>query len=266
MRQIINDSIDNITIINGSNNSLPFVISIPHSGLYIPKEMNDKLNDNIILSNSDWYLKELYSFLKELGFTIIINNINRYTIDPNRELNIDNKDNFSNSLIFLKNSFSKDIYKVNLTEEEINNRINKYYKTYHNELQNQINNKLKVFNKVYLIDLHSFGKDLNTDIILGDNNHNTMNIDTFKMIKNCFIKNKFIVSDNNPYKGGYITRKYGLNNGECESIQIELSYRKYIDNREFYEEELPNINKTIMNNCQKRLKKAFISIINNTRV
>jgi N-formylglutamate deformylase/formiminoglutamase len=265
MRKIIDDSINSFSIIN-EDSKLPFVISIPHSGLYITKEMNDNLVDDIILSNSDWYLNELYSFLEELGFTIVINNINRYTIDVNRELVLNNRDNFSNLLIYMKNTFSKDLYKTNLYDEEINDRITKYYQPYHNELEKQINNKLKLFNKVYLIDLHSFGKDLNTDIILGDNNHSTMNIETFKMIRNCFIKNKFTVSDNNPYKGGYITRKYGLSNSECESIQIELSYRQYIDNREFYEEELPNINKTIMNNCQKRLKKAFISIINNTRV
>ena len=157
MRKILNESVGNITVINDRDNKLPFVISIPHSGLYITKEMNDKLNDNVILSNSDWYLKELYSFLEELGFTIVINNINRYTIDPNRELILNNGDNYTSSIVYTKNTFSKNMYKNIPDEKEIQDRINKYYKTYHDELQKQINRKLKVFDKVILIDLHSFG-------------------------------------------------------------------------------------------------------------
>ena len=262
MRKILNESINIVTVINDCNDKLPFVISIPHSGLYITKEMNNKLDDNIILSNSDWYLSNLYSFLEDLGFTVVINNVNRYTIDPNRELILNNGNNYYSSLIYMKNTFSKDIYKINPDEEEINDRINKYYKTYHNELQKQIDNKLKTFDKVILIDLHSFGKDINTDIVLGDDNHNTMNENTFDIIKSCFISSGFTVNENVPYKGGYITRKYGSINGKCESIQIELSYRKYIEDREFYEEELPKINKIIMNDCKSRLKDVFTSIIN----
>lgn len=254
---------DIIVVINGNNNKLPFIISIPHSGLYITKEMNDMLNDNAILSNSDWYLKELYSFLEGLGFTVIINNINRYVIDPNRELDLTNKDNYASSLIYLKNTFSNDIYKIIPSEEEIKDRINKYYLTYHDELQKQIDYKLKTFDKVTLIDLHSFGKNINADIVLGDDNHNTMNKKSFDMIKELFIDNGFIVKDNDPYRGGYITRKYGINSGKCESIQIELSYQKYISNRNFGEEELPNIDKVTMNDCKKKLKKVFSSIIKN---
>ena len=89
-----------------------------------------------------------------------------------------------------------------------------------------------------------------------------MNKKTFDIINNCFINSGFVVSDNVPYKGGYITKKYGHFNGKCESIQIELSYRKYIDDREFDEEELPKINEIIMNSCQSRLKEVFISIKN----
>jgi N-formylglutamate deformylase/formiminoglutamase len=260
---VLNESIDNITVINSCNNKLPFVISIPHSGLYITKEMNDELNDDVILSNSDWYLKELYSFLEEFGFTVIINNISRYVIDPNRELDLTNRDNYANSLIYMKTTFSKDIYKIIPNEEEIKDRINKYYLTYHDELQKQIDYKLNSFDKVTLIDLHSYGKNIEADVVLGDDNHNTMNKKTFNMIKELFVNNGFTVKDNDPYKGGYITRKYGMNNSRCESIQIELSYKKYIGNRDFDEEELPVIDKKAMNNCEKRLKKVFSLLLKN---
>ena len=64
--------------------------------------MNDQLNDDVILLNSDWYLDDLYLFLEELGFTTIINNINRSAIDPNRELIINNGANYTSSLVYTK--------------------------------------------------------------------------------------------------------------------------------------------------------------------
>lgn len=263
MKKILDKSVEAITIINGNNNKLPFVISIPHSGLYITKEMNDNLRDNVILSNSDWYLIELYSFLEELGFTVVINNINRYVIDPNRELKLDEGEDYSKSLIYLKTTFSKEIYKIKPRKKEIAKRISQYYNPYHAELQKQINIKLNKFDKVILIDLHSFGKNVNSDIVLGNNNHETMSKETFNKIKNCFENSGFCINENTPFRGGYITRKYGISNGKCESIQIELSYKKYIDNRQFMEEESPKVNELIMNICKDKLKETFISIINN---
>lgn len=67
-----------------------------------------------------WYLPNLYSFLKYLEITTIVNNVSRYVIDPN-------------------------------------------------------NDKLSCFNKIYLIDLHSFGKDIDTNIVLGNRNGQTLN-------------------------------------------------------------------------------------------
>ena len=261
MKKIIDDNTNIIEIINKNTNKIPIVISIPHSGLYLTEEMTEKMIDGVILANSDWYLPELYSFLEELGLTAIINNVNRYVIDPNRELIVDENNDYSKSLIYTKTTFSKDIYITLPSKNEMDNRIEKYYKKYHNELQNLIHEKEKYFKKVYLIDLHSFGKNVNADIVLGNDNNQAMSINCFNKIKKCFTENGFAVSDNHPYKGGFITRKYGSCNGKCESIQIELSYNSYIDRREFVEEEFPIINQELMDSCKKRLKKVFTLII-----
>ena len=75
---------DKIEIWNNSKNITPIIVSIPHSGTYIPQNMKNKLIDNVVLANMDWYLPDLYSFLKDLEITTIINNVSRYVIDPNR--------------------------------------------------------------------------------------------------------------------------------------------------------------------------------------
>lgn len=260
MHKIIDKNTEIIKVINKDINKIPFVISIPHSGLYLTEEMNNKLIDGVILANMDWYLPELYTFLEDLGFTVVINNISRYVIDPNRDINIRNSEKYTKSLIYNKTTFNKEMYKETLSEKEITDRINNYYKKYHETIKKLIIEKSKHFSKVYLIDLHSFGKQMEADVVLSNDNGRTMKEELVQFIKKLFIDNRFNVSINSPFTGGYITKHYGDKNGQCESLQIELSYSSYIDKKIFYEEELPHINKDVMKDCQERLQSVFKEI------
>lgn len=47
---------------NDRNHEIPVIISIPHSGLYVPDEVRNKLNEGIKLPNMDWYLPAFYAF------------------------------------------------------------------------------------------------------------------------------------------------------------------------------------------------------------
>ena len=47
-------------------------------------------------------------------------------------------------------------------------RIDNYYVPYHKEIEKLLKEKLKYFEKVYLIDLHSFGRNIGSDIVLGN--------------------------------------------------------------------------------------------------
>lgn len=210
---------DKIEIWNNSKNITPIIVSIPHSGTYIPQTMKNKLIDNVILANMDWYLPNLYSFLKDLGITT----------------------------------------HVKLEDKEINTRIAKYYTTYHQALQKLINDKLSRFNKIYLIDLHSFGKDVDKDVVLGNQKGKTFNKEYTLLIKNTLESLNFKVGLNNPYSGGYIIRKYA--NDKVETIQLELNYKKYIDNRYFVNEEFPKINKKLFIETQKELRNFFVKMI-----
>ena len=262
MHNILNEKVEKVKILNRYIHELPFIISIPHSGLYITKEMKSKLRKNVILANVDWYLPELYSFLEKLGFTVIINNISRYVIDCNRNPTKIGCNKYTESLIYTKTTFNKEMYREAPSKLEINYRVSNFYETYHKILKREILEKLKYHDKVYLIDLHSFGKQIKKDIILGNSNGKTMNKELFHYITKLFIDNGFSVGINNPFSGGYITKYYGDKNKRCESLQIELSYKSYIDKRLFHEEELPYVNKKIMQSCKKRLESIFNEIRN----
>lgn len=248
-----------IEIWNENNNKIPIIISIPHSGTYIPKNMKENLLENVVLSNIDWYLQELYSFLKDLGFTTIINNVNRYVVDINREILDNDNDSYTRSYIYTKTTFEKEMYKEFPNKEEIEHRINEYYKPYHKVVEQAIKEKLDKFDKVYLLDLHSFGKDINENVVLGNRKGETASIEFTNLIRNFLENYGFIVGINNPYSGGFITKKYAKNN--VETMQIELSYKTYIENRNFLNEEFPEINRSLFDETQQKLKNFFREII-----
>lgn len=136
----------------------------------------------------------------------------------------------------IQTTFDKDMYKNTLLQDEMTEKIDNYYVSYHKEIEKLLKEKLRYFEKVYLIDLHSFGRNVGCDIVLGNNYGKTTSNDFFEIMKNSLEKCGFIVSSNKPYKGGYITKNYREKFNNCETLQIELYYGTYIDNREFIEE------------------------------
>lgn len=255
--------IDNIEIWNKDNNKIPIIVSIPHSGTYLPVAMKEKLIDNTILANMDWYLPKLYLFLQNLGITTLVNNVSRYVIDTNREITDCKSDSYVQNYIYTKTTFNHEMYKKVLDNNEINYRIKEYYTPYHHFITNLISDKLAKFNKVYLIDLHSFGKDIEEDIVLGNKNYKTASYEFTDLIKDSLEKNEFKISLNKPYSGGYIVKKYASEN--IETMQIELSYKKYIENRIFGNEAFPKIDNNLFNKTQEKLKSLFEELIEKTK-
>lgn len=260
MRKILDEEIKRIETLNLTRHELPVVISIPHSGEYITENMQENLLENVILSNMDWYLPKLYSFLDDLGFTTIINNISRYVIDVNRNIDDNNDNSYKNMLIYNKTTFEKEMYKKQPDLNEVNDRIKNFYILYHQTINNAINEKLKYFDKVYLIDLHSFGKNVSADIVLGNDKGKTTTNYFIELIGELLEKEGFKIKNNTPYSGGYITKHYGNVIENCEALQIELCYQTYIDKREFVNEEFPNINEELFIDAQKKVKNFFINL------
>ena len=255
---ILNANTEKVQLFNENIHTYPFVISIPHSGTLLSEKMYNNLIENTILANMDWYLPQLYSFLSDMGFTVIINNISRYVIDVNRSLD-DKSSNcsYNRNLIYTKTTFDKDMYKTTLLQDEITERIENYYVPYHKEIEELLKDKLKYFEKVYLLELHSFGRNVGSDIVVGNNCGKTTSNDFFEIMKNNLEKCGFTVSSNKPYKGGYITKNYREKFNNCETLQIELYYGTYIDNREFIEEYKPTVNDNLFYNTQRKMMKVF---------
>lgn len=256
--QLLKDSEKGFEVWNETNHKFPFVINLPHSGCYVSKEMQRQMLDHVILPNMDWYLPQLYAFLKELGFTTIINKVSRYEIDPNRSLQDRSpKYTYSKNLVYWKTTFGDEIYRQQLANEEVERRIHEIYLPYHEQIQKAIQEKQKHFPKVYVLDLHSFGKEVRADIVLGNHNGKTTSDKFLQTVSNLLRAEEFIVKQNEPYSGGYITRHYGENPQVCEVLQIELSYSTYIEKRAFNKEEFPLIDQEVFDIAQEKMKHFF---------
>ncbi|WP_195200738.1 N-formylglutamate amidohydrolase [Faecalispora jeddahensis] len=158
---------------NADNHKYPVIVSIPHSGTFVPDDISSGMSPSVVLSNVDWFLKELYDFLPDMGITVISSNISRYVIDLNRDKTEDiNGEDFWTKLVHTHNAFGNPLYSKPLQPDKIQGRLKQYYYPYHTALEKLIEEKLRFYNKVLLLDLHSFCVDFiegaNEDISLSN--------------------------------------------------------------------------------------------------
>ena len=258
---------ENFTVYNGEVDELPVVIDLPHSGTFIPEDIKSKMVPELVCPNVDWFLPELYDFLPQSGFTVLQNNFHRYIADPNRDLSMtDVTGDYRYEIVYSQTTFGKQIYQTKLTAEEIEQRIDQYYRPYHAKLQELIDHKLEKFEKVYLFDLHSFAEypheDVKTeDVVLGNHFDTTSSADFREFLTKQLNQKGYTVSNNHPFSGGFITPHYG-DNKQVESIQMELAYHMYIENRYFGEEELSGVDVGTFTTAKNSLQSIFMEVLN----
>ncbi|WP_232365241.1 N-formylglutamate amidohydrolase [Lentilactobacillus fungorum] len=251
----------NYRVYNATSHQFPIVIDLPHSGTFVTESMTNQLLPTAVLANTDWFLRELYDFLPQMGLTVIENNLSRYVIDPNRDSKAEVSGNYYH-LIYEQNTFGHQLYQTPLTSQEINHRIVHFYQPYHQQLQQLLADKLAVFDQVLLIDLHSFAEYTHpsvgktADVVLGNNWGQTSSSALFCYFQTLFQSQSYRVDNNFPFRGGYITRYYGDQPG-IQALQIELRYNQYIQKRYFGEEMIDSWEPSVFNDAKQRLEFIF---------
>ncbi len=252
---------------NADNHKYPVIVSIPHSGTFVPNEIRSGMLPSVVLSNVDWFLKELYDFLPDMGITVISSNISRYVIDLNRDKTEDiNGEDFWTKLVHTHNTFGKPLYSRPLCSDEIQERLKQYYDPYHTALKKLIEEKLRFYNKVLLLDLHSFCVDFiegaNEDISLSNYNHQSSTTQSIEALRDILAKQGYKVGIN-VIRGRYILKNYKrIFKDNIDCIQVELRYSQYIDNRYYGEEELNSWNAALFIDAKTKLRIAFTKLFN----
>ena len=252
---------DTYAVLNGDCHDLPVVVSIPHSGTWLPEDIRAAMRSEAILASTDWYLPKLYAFLEKQGYTTLINRVNRYAADVNRRPGSKHPRDARGVAVYDKTTGGTSLYAEPLSPDEIARRIALYHVPYHAALRRAMDEKLARFGHVVLIDLHSFGRNIAPDVVLGTGRGTTASGNLAAKLREAMKDEGFRVAMDEPFAGGYIVHRYGSRSGSVEAVQIELNYAAYIGEHARGEVAEPIIDERLFTEAQKRLESVFAHFI-----
>ncbi|WP_146346398.1 N-formylglutamate amidohydrolase [Phaeobacter marinintestinus] len=133
------------------------------------------------------------------------------------------------------------IYSGKLSMDEANKRIDRYWRPYHEALQQLIDESNVIFGQAILIDCHSMphealdgvarGSGRRPQIVLGDRFGAAADSDVVERIEAAFSAAGLVVSRNSPFAGAFITQAYGRPSRNQHAVQIEIDRSVYMDER-----------------------------------
>lgn len=232
------------------------ILSIPHSGEYIPEDFHAYLNmenPNALNEDVDYKVDKLIDIekLRNQGIAILIAKIHRAAVDLNRPK--------EKSLLFWeKNTKGIPLKKASPDIEQSEELITKFYVPYYETLNeifrdftNQYPNK-----KIPFIDLHSMParpteyhlmanpnqKMERPDFCLSDLKGKSCEREYIQLVSDCLTRKGYSPACNDPYFGGYVIQyahEYPTN-----AIQIEINREIYMDKerRTLLGDKCPKVN------------------------
>ncbi len=221
--------------------SLPLLISIPHAGTEMPIELRRRLTLAAqALPDTDWHVDSLYEFARELGASVLIAHYSRYVVDLNRAP--DSKplyESIPTSSVCPTRTFGEE--PIYLHEEpdskEIAERINNYWRPYHDCLQQELERLHAEHGIALLWDAHSVASEVPGlfEGVLPEFNFGTRDdVSCPRAIAEPLLDlitrdGKYSAVLNGRFKGGYITEHYGRPEQRRLAIQLELAQRVYME-------------------------------------
>jgi N-formylglutamate deformylase len=226
---------DWLTITRGD---APFIISVPHAGTHIPKDILLTLRDReLAISDADFYVDKLYKFATQSAVTLITTKISRTVIDVNRDpsgaslypgqttTGLCPTERFDGTPLYHERSEPDEV--------EIARRRSTYFNPYHATLHDEIERLRAKHGKVVLYDAHSIlshvprlfpGELLQFNI--GSFDGKSCAPQLAQAVSNACGQSQIV---NGRFKGGWITRHYGAPTRGVHAIQMELAMRGYLD-------------------------------------
>ena len=252
---------DKIVVRSPQKKILPLIVSSPHSGRNYPPDFvaASALTPLRLRSSEDSFVEDIFSYAPDLGASLIQALFPRVFVDVNRQPYELDPTMFSDPLphyVITQNSRisaglgtiarvvsnEERVYKNKLTFQEAEERINHFYRPYHDALQTLINNTKDEFGYCILLDCHSMPSGrIGTnnpsqskpsrlaEIVLGDCHGTSCHPHIMKSSNEFLTGCGFSVRRNIPYAGGFITRNYGKPKEGVHALQIELNRALYMD-------------------------------------
>lgn len=224
-----------------SRGDSPLLISIPHSGTYIPPGIAARMTETALaVPDTDWFVPELYAFARELGIGVLRATHSRYVVDLNRppdgaplypgrrETGVCPIETFDGALIYPPGAEP--------TRSEIEERLRRYWQPYHRRLALAVEDQVQRHGRCLLWDAHSIRSTIPglfegrlPDLNLGTADGRSCSpalADRVEAQLNAQKQFSHIV--NGRFKGGYITRQYGNQGAKVDALQMEIAQAAYL--------------------------------------
>jgi len=254
---------ERVYTVKKSQNSLPLVFDSPHSGKVYPENFGYHCDFETLQRAEDHDVEDLFAYAPEIGAALLSAEFPRSYIDPNRAID-DIDENLlaapwpretlgeitptarSDSGIGLIRRLvrpGEPVYNRALSPEEIQTRIDTYYKPYHAALQELLDNAHYDFGMVYHINCHSMpnetarpkrglkllgGQPRYADFTLGNRDGTTASIGFTHDIRNFIQSLGYYVTINDPFKGVECVARYGAPARGRHSLQLEINKALYM--------------------------------------
>jgi N-formylglutamate deformylase len=236
--------------------ALPLVCDSPHSGVYYPADFNAAVPLQRLRGGEDTHIDTLWSAIPKVGGTLIGATFPRVYIDPNRTLeDLDpellvtpwptllspgEKTRLGYGLIWRKLDAATPIYDRQLTVSEVQNRIERYYRPYHEALAQAVDGAYDRFGALWHLNLHSMPNNAYerlkidsarplADFVLGDRDGTTCEPGIVDLVERELTGMGYTVARNDPYKGVQLIAQIGRPAERRNSLQIEIRRPLYMD-------------------------------------
>ncbi|HLX00756.1 MAG TPA: N-formylglutamate deformylase [Trinickia sp.] len=224
--------------------SQPLLISIPHLGTRIADDIAATMTPAAMrVDDCDWHLDRLYAFAKRLGASILSPTYARYVIDLNRPPDGANLYPGQDTTGLLPvDTFDKEpLYQPGREpgDAELARRRELYWKPYHEALAAELAALKARHGKVLLWEAHSirshvprFFEGRLPDFNFGTAGGASAAAGLAEELAAIVTKHGgFTAVANGRFKGGYITRQYGVPASGIHAVQLELSQITYMEER-----------------------------------
>ncbi len=223
--------------------SSPLLVSIPHDGrTLLPGQAECMTDAGRALPDTDWHVRELYSFVEDLGASVIAANYSRYVIDLNRPPSDASlyENQLATGLCPRQTFAGQDIYldRESVSSREQETRVQAYWQPYHDRIFETLNQLKDQFGYALLWDAHSIAGEVPLlfdgvlpDLNIGTNGGASCATEIAAAVAAAAQASPYSSVTNGRFRGGHITRNYGAPVDGIHAIQLELTQQNYIDQK-----------------------------------
>jgi len=244
-------------LLSPSEPTTSVVVASPHSGRHYPRSFlrSSMLDERSIRSSEDAFMDMLVEAAPELGAPLLAAEYPRAYIDLNRSADeldpgvidgvgrVVQTPRISSGLGVIPRVVAngRAIYRGKLGRAEADERIERIWHPYHQELDRLMQGAHDRFGEAVILDSHSMPHEAldsvarpgarRPEVVLGDRFGASARGDLVDALETAFLQAGLVVSRNAPFAGAYVTQRYGRPMRGWHAVQIEIDRSLYMNER-----------------------------------